>query len=150
MHTLTPHRARLFAAGLLGAALLALGCVGGTRLLPGSTPTTPQATPPQVMADCWYSGDVLAWIDADGNGARDEGEPPLEGVQVNFSPTFLTGATTGPDGTAHIGGMHPGECSATIAITVMAVAPAGYEPATAKLDYTPERKLYEFGFKPAP
>ncbi len=55
---------------VLGLLLLsALGC-GHTM--------TPTSTPPPVLADSFYYG--RAYVDANGNGQVDEGDPPLEGV----------------------------------------------------------------------
>jgi hypothetical protein len=131
----------------LGAGL-ALACrAAGAWLAPPPTPTPTV----EILADCFWSADAFAWVDANGNGAPDDGEPPLPGVDVNFTLTFLSGGTTGPDGTAHVGGMHPGECNPALANRLVAVAPAGYVPTTdLAVPYTPERARYEFGFQPGP
>jgi hypothetical protein len=131
----------------LGAGL-ALACrAAGPWFAPVPTPT-PTA---EILADCFWSADAFAWVDTNGNGAPDEGEPPLAGVQVNFSLTFFSGGTTGPDGTAHVSGMHPGGCNPDLANSLIAVAPEGYAPTTdLALPYTTDRDRYEFGFQPGP
>ena len=144
MARLSGHRKRPLLAATWGAVVFTLGCTAGSRWLGRPEPT---ATPP-VLADCFWAADVAAWVDANGNGARDEGEPPLEGVQVNLSLSFMGSRTTGADGRVHVGGMHPGECLTTEPYNVMVATPDGYEPTTATtLPYTEAQDLYEFGFK---
>jgi hypothetical protein len=147
METLSrlPKRPHLIAA--LGM-VFALACrAASSRFMPAPVPT---ATP-EVLADCFWSAQAFAWIDSDGDGTRDEGEQPLEGVEVNFSLTFFSGETTGADGVAHVAGMHPGACDATLENSVVAKAPEGYEPTTELVvAYTEGRDLYEFGFIPNP
>jgi hypothetical protein len=141
-----PPTRRLLLAVL--AAALALACrAAGPWLAPAATPTPT----PAILADCFWSTDVFAWVDEDGSGTPDEGEPPLAGVEVNFSLTFFPGSTTGPDGLAHVGGMHPGACNPDLGNSLVAEAPEGYTPTTPlQVPYPQEREVYEFGFQPEP
>jgi hypothetical protein len=128
---------------------LALGWLGASAcawLLPGSAPTPT----PEVIADCFWSVQVYAWVDEDGDGLVDEGEPPLEGVQVNFSLTFLTGGTTDANGVASVLGMTPGSCLPDLENRLIVETPAGYEPTTeTQVPYDDTReKRYDFGFRP--
>ncbi|MCC7361180.1 MAG: hypothetical protein IT317_16970 [Anaerolineales bacterium] len=122
--------------------LLAAAC---RTAAPAATPT------PEVIADCFWSAEVVAWVDADGSGTREAAEAPLEGVAVNFTLTFYSGAITGADGQATLTGMYPSACDASLANQVVAVAPEGYTPTTELAQtYTDAQKVYEFGFRPAP
>jgi hypothetical protein len=126
-------------------ALATIACAAWSRLLPQVTPTPT----PEILADCFWSAQAFAWIDADGDGARDEGEQPLAGVEVNFSLTFLSGEVTGADGLAHVTGMHPGSCLSNVTINVVATPPQGYAPTTeTAVVYTQDVDRYEFGFVP--
>jgi hypothetical protein len=127
-----------------------LSVVLGLAVLGCRATAAPTATP-EVLADCFWSAQAFAWVDTDGNGTPDAGEPPLAGVAVTFSLTFLGGATTDADGLAQLSGMHPGECLTSIEQNVVAVAPEGYVPTTALvLAYAADQARYEFGFQPAP
>lgn len=136
----------LLAACLCLAVVAAAGWAASTQLFPALRPP-PTA---EILADCFWSADVFAWTDSDGNGAHDEAEQPLEGVEVSFSPTFLSGAATGPDGRAHAGGMYPGACLPDLTIDVVVTgAPEGYTPTTeTAIEYSESVALYEFGFQP--
>jgi hypothetical protein len=126
-----------------------LGALGCARLLPGSVPTP--APTPEVIADCFWSVQVYAWVDEDGDGAPDEGEPPLEGVQANFSLTFLTGGTTDANGVASVLGMYPSACDPDLANQVVATAPEGYAPTTEPaLPMVEGQSEYAFGFRLEP
>ena len=144
MRTLRQRALRLQVIGAL-ALLMVLACQAVQPPLPVSTAT------PEILADCFFSAEAFAWLDANGNGLRDEGEPPLAGVEVNFSLTFLSGATTGPDGLAHVSGMYPSACDSSLANSLVATAPEGYAPTTALiLPYTDDREVYMYGFEPSP
>lgn len=130
---------------LVAAALGTLFTLACRALVP-----TPTATPP-VLADCFWSAEALAWVDANGNGVQEADELPLAGVEINFNLTFLGGATTDAEGTAHLSGMHPGECNPTLANSVVAQAPPGYTPTTPlEVPYSESQALYAFGFKSSP
>lgn len=133
-------------AACLCLAILAAGWAASARLFPALRPT-PTA---EILADCFWAADAFAWIDGDGDGTHDEGEQPLEGVEVNFSLTFLGGTTTGPDGLAHLGGMYPSACDPDLRIDVVVTgAPEGYAPTTeTAVEYSESVALYEFGFQP--
>ncbi len=142
MSTLSQHARRLLVVGPL-ALLMALAC---QAVQP--PPPVPTATP-EVLADCFFSADPFAWVDTNGNGLREDNEPPLEGVEVSFSLTFLGSATTGPDGTAHVSGMYPSACDPALENSLVAVAPEGYAPTTALiLPYSDARETYTYGFQP--
>ncbi len=144
MATLSGLQKRHVVVATLSFVLLMACRAAGLR---SATPVVPTATV-EILADCFWSAQVFAWVDSDRDGTRDEGEPPLEGVQVNFSLTFLSGETTGADGTAHVSGMHPGACDWTRPMNVVAKAPGGYEPTTEPaVAYSESRDQYEFGFK---
>jgi len=133
---------RPFLAAAFGA-LFTLAC---RALVP-----TPTATPVEVLADCFWSADAFAWVDANGNGAQEADEPPLAGVEINFNLTFLSSATTDAEGKAHLSGMHPGECNPALANSVVAQAPPGYAPTTVlEVPYSDGQELYVFGFQPSP
>jgi len=144
MPTLRQRALRLLVSGPL-ALLMLLACQAVQPPLPASTPT------PEVLADCFYSADAFAWVDANANSLREDDEPPLAGVEVNFSLTFLGGATTGPDGLAHVSGMYPSACDPALANSLVAIAPEGYTPTTALIiPYSDDREVYTYGFQPAP
>lgn len=118
---------------------------------PWLSPVAPPTPTPQVLADCFWSAQAFAWVDANSNGLRDEGEPPLAGVEVNFSLTFYSGAATGLDGFAGVSGMHPGPCDPALENSLVAQAPTGYAPTTAlSVPYPQDRDIYTFGFTPSP
>jgi len=103
------------------------------------------------MADCFWSVQVYAWVDEDADGVADEGEPPLEGVEVNFSLTFLTGGTTDADGAASVLGMYPSACNPDLENQVVAVAPEDYRPTTdLRLALVEGQSDYAFGFEREP
>lgn len=112
----------------------------------------PAATPtPEILADCFLSTKVVAWVDADGSGTREASEAPLAGVDVTFSLTFYGATQTGADGTVDLSGMYPGGCDASLDQNVVATAPEGYTPTTGLVQpYTTAQAVYEFGFQPAP
>jgi hypothetical protein len=150
---------RLRRSAALGTLALAAAAACGLRPTPGA-PTPPAATPgaatpgsttPQPLVDCFWSADAYAWVDTNRDGVIDDAEPPLEGVELDFSLSFVDGATTGPDGNAHIWAMIPSECQPEGSLTLIAKAPAGYTPTTeTALVYTDDRERYDYGFAPAP
>jgi hypothetical protein len=118
------------------AALLIAGC-------------RPAQSTPEIIADCFWSAQAYAWIDADADGVADADEQPLEGVEVNFSLNFYSGGATGPDGLASVSGMHPGGCDTPVANNIVATAPEGYTATTElTLPYSDDQDRYEFGFQP--
>lgn len=124
----------------------------GLALAAACRAASPPATAtPEVLADCFWSAQAFAWVDTDGNGQREAGEPPLAGVAVNFSLTFYSGATTDAEGVAHVSGMHPGACDPALANSLVATAPDGYAPTTdLVVAYTEAQAEYPFGFQPNP
>jgi hypothetical protein len=157
----TTRRALLIAGlGLTAALCAAAGLcasIAGLRLFAPSLLATPLFAPPVfapptptvvIMADCFWSARAFAWVDTDGDGAQDEGEPPLEGVEIQFSLNFFPGSATGPDGIASVSGMHPGECLPDLGNEVIATPPEGYAATTpARLPLTEDQVLYSFGFR---
>ena len=124
---------------------LAALAAGGLTACQPATPT------PQVLADCFWSTQVYAWVDTDGDGTPAAAEPPLAGVAVNFSLTFYSGAITGADGLASVSGMYPSACDPSLDNRVVAIAPAGYTATTdLSVPYHADQERYEFGFQPAP
>jgi hypothetical protein len=119
--------------------------------IPGLAPRATPSPSPEIIADCFWSAEAFAWNDADGDGTRDDGEPPLAGVEVRFSESFLSGETTDEDGIAHLTGMTPGACLPDLVINVIAMAPDGYSATTpTTLEHGSREGRYEFGFKPSP
>ena len=135
----------LLVMGLFMAGL----CIGCMPLIPAEAPLGATATPPGVLADCFPTADVRAWLDENGDGVWDEGELPLVGIKFELNPTAQNGsAISDEDGLAHIFAWSPGEC---LEMQVTAVSFIGYMLTTAqKLDYTSSNTEYLFGFRPAP
>jgi hypothetical protein len=143
--------------GSLAAIVAVLACArlptAATPIPGGASPAapTPAGSTPQPMVDCFWSADAYAWVDTNRDGVIDDAEPPLEGVELDFSLSFVDGATTGPDGNAHIWAMIPSACQPEGSLTLIAKAPAGYTPTTeTALVYTDDRERYDYGFAPAP
>lgn len=143
------RRSLRWLAVLAGLGWVWMGAAACAWLAPGSAPTpTPTV---EVMADCFWSVQVYAWVDEDADGVADEGEPPLEGVEVNFSLTFLTGGTTDADGAASVLGMYPSACNPDLENQVVAVAPEDYRPTTdLRLALVEGQSDYAFGFEREP
>jgi hypothetical protein len=73
-----------FGSALLGIALVALLTACGTPASAAVT-RTPVAPPSPFWCDSFWKIDASAWLDSDGNGQQDAGEPPLAGVQFNLN-----------------------------------------------------------------
>lgn len=120
------------------------------------TPTEP------IEADCGWQAEVFVWIDLNGNGIRDDDEPPMEEVEVNLNVTMDGGdtgdvgvATTSFDGLAYPGVWLP--CEQENELEILALTPRGYEPTTSQPIHTeappwmapdPDEAPYMFGFHP--
>lgn len=83
--------------------------VSTPTLPPGPTPASTQV----IMADFFFS--ACAYLDANGNGAWDEADTPIEGAQMGLriseGQPFVLGDLTDPDGCALVwapgGGIEP-------------------------------------------
>jgi hypothetical protein len=136
---------------LLGAA----ACTSTTvdQIPVRETPTAmpePTETAVEILADCFQSATALAWLDENGDGLWDEGEPPLPGIEFVLEPTVYSRTTSDENGVANIFATTPGgTCSENQ--QVIAVKFAGYALTTANsLDYIDANTDYVFGFQPLP
>ena len=111
-------------------------------------PITQENTPtPQVLADCFQSATAKAWLDINGDGALDEGEPPLAGIEFVLEPTVYSRATSDANGIAAIVATTPGETCPDNQ-QVVAVGFEGYTLTTEQsLDYVSVDTVYAFGFQ---
>lgn len=114
------------------------------------------ATPEPVQADCFVYFYLSAWVDADGDGVRDEGEVPLEGVEFYVGGMYAYSmkhgrATSDENGEASIDTWTPESCPESF--TVSAEVPEGYQLTTdSPMTHDGSSGLggrYEFGFLPA-
>ena len=130
-------------ATLLTVVSIAFSCVIGTLLLQVFLDITRGA-----MADCAWDFTAKAWIDEDKNARWDDGELPLQGVQVSFDlgpsyrPYGLHTERTDENGVAHISDF--GSCGFTW--TISAKIPKGYRPTTPTELRTRSAGTYTFGF----
>jgi len=70
-----------------------------------------------VLADCFITFEVSAWIDLDRNGGWDAEEPPLEGVAIRVNGPFASMLSPNPcytdqQGLCQVRTWAPGECMA--------------------------------------
>jgi hypothetical protein len=79
-----------------------------------------------MLADCYWSVNFQAWVDADGNGVRDQGEEPLAGVRFRLSESFS--AVSDSRGLGHVF-LFPAGCEG-MEYAVTALPPPGYQPTT--------------------
>jgi hypothetical protein len=122
------------AAILLALLGLLLLVAGGrlTRLRPRWFEPSSNLPPP--VSDCsWGSVHASAWVDANANGKREEGELPLANVRFRFADVFSQEAwekVSDDRGWAQLaGGLGP--CpQPKPQFEVSALTPAGYEPTT--------------------
>jgi hypothetical protein len=98
--------------------------------------------PHPLLNDCLLAHSVLAWVDENGNGKRDEGEPALEGVSFyyiylkdevqNGYRKASTPVYSNQSGRAKVySGMVA--CSTTADYALRAVPPPGYQPVTSQI-----------------
>ena len=89
--------------------VLLLLCACAQTVTPRPATPTPEPTPPptprktqKVLADAFFFGH--AYLDANGNGKIDEGDPGVKGATFVVSPSGMGGLTarTGSDGGAFI------------------------------------------------
>lgn len=71
----------------------------------------------EVLADCFITFEVSAWIDLDRNGGWDAEEPPLEGVTIRVNGPFASMLSPNPcytdqQGLCQVRTWAPGECAA--------------------------------------
>jgi hypothetical protein len=100
------------------------------------------------MADCVWNFTAQAWIDENKNARWDDGELPLQGVQVSFDlgpgyrPYGLHNERTDENGVAQISDF--GSCS--FIWTIRAQVPEGYTPTTPTELHTRSAGTFTFGF----
>ncbi|KAA3643143.1 MAG: hypothetical protein DWQ07_21740 [Chloroflexi bacterium] len=147
--------ARRFPLSLIKQALLGLGlevALAGCIFGPLSTPT-----PVPVLADCFVNFHLSAWVDADGDGNRDEGEAPLQGVEFFVNGPYASSVaggkgTSDENGEASIDTWSPGGCLENAEFSVLAETPEGYELTTiSPIVHDGSTGLngdYAFGFAP--
>jgi hypothetical protein len=73
-------------------------------------------TPEPSAGECFRSASVEVYADLDADGERDEGEPPLEGIDLGIirsgdPPTIISQAETDADGNASLGFILSGDCN---------------------------------------
>lgn len=117
---------------------------------PPATPMTPTATSSAVTPPC--SGPQVmgtAWEDANGNGSRDEGDPPLSGVFITLrrydTGRVICRTITGPDGRYHCDNLSAG------IYLLQATAPAGHQAITPQrwgIDLVCSTIVVDFGYEP--
>ena len=126
-----------------------LVCLG--MLLGGCGAAGPSATapvPPPVLPDCRWGAQAVAWLDADEDGVRGDGELPLEGLRfvvadtVNGFPDVASG-TSDAEGRARLVVSLPG-CPRA-AFVVAARPPPGYHLTTPDSREAVEGATVEFG-----
>ena len=108
-----------------------------------------------VLADCFITFEVSAWIDLDRNGNWDAEEPPLEGVAIRVNGPFASILSPNPcytdqQGLCQVRTWAPGECMAA-EYSIQAEAPESYKPTTPaeiSLSLAPTEfpALAQFGF----
>jgi hypothetical protein len=134
------------------AAILAAAMV---LLLAACATSTPA---PQVLADCFVSFQLAAWLDLDGDGQWGASEPSLEGVEFRLQGTFpqIWGQpfVSDEDGRLSISTWSPGECIEHDS-TITAVPPESHEPTTpasVTFSITSAAGAFEaqFGFRATP
>ncbi len=135
--------------------LLLAACSPSPDPTPADTnPPTPSAV---VMSDCFLSATALAWLDANGDGVRDDGELPLEGIEFVLEPTVYSRTTSGADGLAHITATTPTAGTDTtcddlleeFTHQVIVTRFDGYNLTTpGSLLYSSAEVVYAFGFQP--
>jgi hypothetical protein len=136
--------------GLIAAALISVGCVPVPVQVQEPTAT------PEILADCFLGFNMLAWVDADGDGVQDEGESPLEGVTFAvvgpFAHSFSgTEVQSDAEGAALFSTWSPGGCHEEFEFEISATAPAGYTPTTPSaitIPFPEARDIQAFGFAP--
>jgi hypothetical protein len=97
---------------------------------------------PEVIADCFWSAEALAWVDADGNGQRD-GATAVGQVELTLADVLSGGRPT------------PRAWPTSACRRVRPAWPTawwrragGYAPT--RLAWPPEQDRYEFSFQPNP
>ncbi|MBC7260831.1 MAG: hypothetical protein H5T63_02360 [Chloroflexi bacterium] len=119
-----------------------------------STPTlTPTATPTATPSTGTIAG--IVWADLNGNGVREEGEPPLAGALItlyNFYHTEIANHRTREDGLFRFPNLEPS--NGTLYYTITEENPPGYRSTTADtlsvyvaVNFT---TTVEFGDQPLP
>ena len=75
-------------------------CLAAIGFLVGCVPLAATATP-DVLADCFQSATAVAWLDENGDGVWDDGEPPLHGIEFGLEPTVYSRTTSDENGVAN-------------------------------------------------
>jgi len=128
-------KTRILSATIIATTiLLFLSACARSTPLPTSAPTSTAAAIPQVMADCFISFKVAAWLDLNGDSIWDSSEPPLEGVEYQLGGMFaqkfdpVLDSQKG-EGWYSIQIWSPGECIEQD-YTVTAIPPESFEATT--------------------
>jgi Leucine-rich repeat (LRR) protein len=132
---------------ILNLCLAAFGLLAGcVPLIPAEAPPAVTATP-DVLADCFQSATAVAWLDENGDGLRDDGEPPLPGIEFVLEPLAASRATSDENGVASLSATTPGGvCPENSRVRVSQFD--GYLLNTpAALDYVDADTEYLFGFR---
>jgi len=111
------------------------------------TPTAVATSTTEALADCIQSATAVAWLDENGDGIRDEGEPPLPGIEFVLEPSVSSRAISDENGVATIFATTPGAvCPENSRVMVSQFG--GYLLNTpAALDYVDADTEYLFGFR---
>lgn len=100
-----------------------------------------------IQADCFQTATALAWLDENGDGLHDEGEPPLPGIEFVLEPTVYSRTTSDKNGIAAIFATTPGDVCPEL-LTIAVSRHDGYTLTTTHLmQFTDPDRIYAFGFQ---
>lgn len=135
----------IFGPIVLMSVFLLVAC--NAHLVPGQVAPTPTS---DVLADCFQSATVTAWLDENGDGVRGVREPPLHGIEFVLEPSVYSRATSDKNGIASIFATTPGgDCPENQRLYPS--RPDGYKLTTPEsLAYKGPDAEYSFGFQSLP
>ena len=139
-----PRTAKRYLWLLLAPVLIGCSDPPGLGAKPTPTPTL------VIFADCRWEARARAWVDENGDGSLDPGEPPLAGVQFAVDDTVnsyrnVDKATSDASGEGRLFVFVPGCPRAEFA--VRADPPAGYRLTTpSPVPATGSNPTIQFGF----
>lgn len=134
-----------------GTMIILLIALQGCAPTTGGLPTTEL-----IQADCFWSATAAAWLDANGNGVKDESEAPLEGIEFVLEPSVYSRTKTNGDGVAQILATTPIDgsevsCEDLLAEMNPSIFPTQYEgyqlTTNDREPYIGSDTDYEFGFQ---